>query len=133
MVQTANVDIFRVFVCYTQKKKYLFWFIKGKKPNRYSVTKYGLTISIWFILYHRMVKKNTTITVLLNKYSLEKKTHCKCVILKKQLVTIQRFQYLLQICCYRWLFYLINHILQSYIQRCLSAHECAKNNRCEPI
>lgn len=151
MVQTANVDIFRVFVCFTQKKKYLFWFIKGKKPNRYSVKKYGLTISIWFILYHRMFFKKLTITINVIKwifsgkktctiyiwftvlFILWLKTHCKCVILKKQLVTIQRFQYFLQLCCYRWLFYLINHILQSYIQRCLSAHECAKNNRCEPI
>lgn len=64
MVQTANVDIFRVFVCYTQKKKNTYSDLsKDKKPNRYSVKKYGLTISIWFILYHRMFFKKLTITI----------------------------------------------------------------------
>lgn len=76
MVQTANVDIFRVFVCFTQKKKYLFWFIKGKKPNRYSVKKYGLTISIWFILYHRMFFKKLTITINVIKWIFSEKKTC---------------------------------------------------------
>lgn len=76
MVQTANVDIFRVFVCYTQKKNTYSDLSKVRNLIDILFKKYGLTISIWFILYHRMFFKKLTITINVIKWIFSGKKTC---------------------------------------------------------